>query len=189
MFTQKTLLTFILKRGAIALGAVVIAVIAASLLSAQIDASVQAVITHKKLTATLQARNEVVSKLLTDYQNVRGYDQRIQGALLAVSDILEFVSALESLASKDNMMQATHFGDPVIMAETIGDPPRPLYKIDFTLSTQGNIFTFLHYIADIERLPYFMKINSISFSAQSPAGWLNTSNISVGGTLYTQGDE
>lgn len=189
MFTKKTLLFFILKRAAIALGAMAIAAIAIALLSAQIDASAETVILHKKLTATLEMRNEVVSKLLTDYQNVKGYDERIKGALLTVSNILEFVGALESLASKDTMIQAAHFDNPVMMTETIGEPPRPLYQVNFTLSTQGNIFTFLNYIADIERLPYFVKINSISLSAQSPLGWQNTSNISVGGTLYTQSDE
>lgn len=178
-----------LKRGAIALGAIVVAIIVIALLSAQISASAETIITHKKLTATLEMRNEVITKLLTDYQNVKGYDQRIRGALLTVSNILEFVGALESLASKDNVVQAAHFDNPVQMAETIGEPPRPLYQINFTLAIQGNIFILLQYIADIERLPYFMKINSISLVAQSPLGWVNTSNISVSGTLYTQGDE
>ena len=189
MFTQKTLLLFILKRGAVALGAIIVAAIVIALISAQISASAETIIPHKKLTATLAMRNEVISKLLTDYQNVKGYDQRIQGALLTVSNILEFVGALESLASKDNMVQSVSFADPVPMAETVGEPPRPLYQVNFTLSLQGNIFTFLQYIADLERLPYFMKINGISLTAQSPAGWQNTVNISVSGTLYTQGDE
>lgn len=180
---------FILKRGAIALGAIIVSAIITALLGAHISASAETVIAHKKLTATLEMRNEVISKLLTDYQNVKGYGERIQEALITISNTLEFVGALESLALKDNVAQAVHFADPVPMAETIGEPPRPLYQINFTLSLQGNIFTFLNYIADVERLPYFMKINSISISAQSPAGWLNASNISVSGTLYTQGDE
>lgn len=189
MFTRKTLILFILKRGAIALGAIIVAVIAILMLSAQISASTDSIIAHKKLTATLETRNEVISKLLTDYQNVKGYDQRILKSLLPVSNILEFVGALESLASKDNVMQSAHFDNPVQMAETVGEPPKPLYQVNFSLSIQGNVFTFLQYLADIERLPYFMKVNTISFTAQSPSGWLNTSNISVGGTLYTQSDE
>ena len=189
MFTNKTVWIEILREVGISVGVILVAAILTSLLGSWIRAAADEVVEHKQLNATLEMHNQVIIKLSQEYKQVRGNESRIRAALLPSSNILEFIGALESIALKDNITESVHFDTPREVPLTIGEPPVSLEQIAFTLPLQGNIFTFLEYLKDFERLPYFTKVEGISISATPQGGLQNTSNISLRGSIYTRSEE
>jgi len=188
MFTKKTLWKALLNYSAYAGASAFLAALLVGFFSAQISKTVDTVVQHRELAATLKLRSDVASTLSAEYTRIRGNEVRIKEALVPADDILEFVSALESLAQKNSITHAVNFGTPNALPLTIGDPAVPLFEIPFTLSLRGNTFAFTQYLKDFEQLPYFAKINGFSIASTESQGWLNASNISVRGTLYARGE-
>lgn len=189
MITRKKLFTQVGINAAISCTAVFIAVVAIWFVNNGITATAEKIVEQKKLSATLAMRNQVVAKLIADAKQSRGAKERIEAALLPANNVLEFVGAVESMALKDNITASLRFDTPAELPELVGNPLKHVYQIPFTLSVQGNILTFVQYLKDIEALPYFTKITAISISASQGGGWLDTSNISVRGILFTRGDK
>ena len=189
MFTNKTVWINILREMGVLTGIIIAALLLITAFRSAIHRIADEVVKHKQLNATLEMDNQIIIKLDHDYKQVRGNEKLIRSAFLPSSNILEFVGALESIASKDNIMQSVHFDTPHETSLTVGEPPTPLDQVAFNLSLQGNIFTFLQYLKDFERLPYFTKIEGVSIGSTPQGGWQNTSNVSVHGTIYTQGEK
>jgi Tfp pilus assembly protein PilO len=186
MFTYEKVVKELLRDATMTAGSVVLALILIWFISGQISSSVDKVVANNELNATLGLQNNEVAQLRGQYLHVADNENLIRAALLPSDNVLEFVTALESIASKDGVTQSIHFDVPKATGETISDPSANLEQIAFTLTVQGNIFTFIRFLSDIERLPYFMKIEGMAINATATGGWQNTSNVVLHGTLYTQ---
>jgi Tfp pilus assembly protein PilO len=188
MLTKKKLLALIGTDASVALGAMLCATVAVWLVGGAITFTADTVVEQKKLSATLEMRSGIIAQLMQDAARSRGAQERVDAALLPANNVLEFVGAVESMALKDNVTASLRFDTPSELGETVGTPPRHIVQVPFTISVQANIFTFLQYVKDVESLPYFTRIESISITG-AEGGWQNTSNISIRGTLYTRGDK
>lgn len=174
------------------LAAIVATVVVASVLVVALRAEIRKVAsaTHdrNRLNAVLESRNRVIAGLATDFGRIRDAKPAVAAALPPSSNILEFVGALESMASKDSITQSVHFEGPTVSNLSFGSPPVAIDTVGFSLALSGNIFTFIQYLKDIEKLPYAVKIDSISIAGGAD-GWSNVSNIAMHGTLYTKDDQ
>ncbi|MBI5133957.1 MAG: hypothetical protein HZA81_01030 [Candidatus Taylorbacteria bacterium] len=188
MFTKKSLWIQLSEDAAEIAVAVVASVLVIVFLSNKIGAASDAVVESRRLSQALKDRTAVVSELTEQYRRIKGKDALIESALIYSSNTLEFVTALESVAAKNNVSMAVRFETPSELGIEIGNPPHSLSEINFSLSLQGNVFTVLGFLKDVERLPYFTKIRSIALSSQTQEGWQNTSNVAVQGKIYTRSD-
>ncbi len=149
--------------------------------SGQISGISKSIIENKKASLILQKRSEIVSALRSDFKLVGDKEDEIEDAMLPEDDIMEFVAVLESLANQNSLQQSLRFGTPVPVPNMAG-----FASIDFSLSINGNIFTFLNYIKGFEKLPYAAGISAIGFQALTDKGWENNSSISIQGKLYVR---
>lgn len=186
MFTYDKVVKELLRDAMMIAGSIMLAAVLIWLISGQIRSSVDKVVANNELNATLGLQNNVVAQLRGQYLRVADNERLIRAALLPSDNVLEFVTALESISAKDSVTQSIHFDVPKDAGETIAEPAANLEQIAFTLTIQGNIFTFIRFLSDLERLPYFIKVEGIAIGATAAGGWQNTSNIVLRGTLYTQ---
>jgi hypothetical protein len=148
---------------------------------------VMALTKQRTLKYELESRNEIASKLVSDYKNVATTQSQIENAFLPEENILEFVSAIESIASKRSIIHAIHFDTPGKTDKVLGDVAHPLTQVTFSLSLQSNIFIFDEFLKDLERLPYFVRISNITITSQGSTGWRDMSNVTIQGILFTRG--
>lgn len=184
MLNRRSLWTTIGRNAAIALGVIAVAGAVIALLAGQIASMSENIKESKRISAALDARQELLAGLMTDMQAAKGAGERVRTAFLPATDVLEFVGATESMALKHNVTETITFDTPRETPHTIDEVS--LVEIPFALSVEGNVFTFLAFLADVERLPYFMKITSITIVGPQEGGWQNLSNIAVRGALYAK---
>lgn len=168
--------------------AVIIAFFLCAWLGGGINNNVNAIIKERALAQRLQVENDVASKLVADYNTVAASQSEIQRAFPPENNILEFVAAIDSIAAKHSLPHSIHFDSPIKTGKTLESPSQPLTQVTFNLSLQSNIYIFDEFLKDLEHLPYFVNITSISITSQTPKGWMDTSNITIQGILYTRGD-
>lgn len=182
MLTKHSLARVLIRNAVMAGGAALIGVLVVVFLSSRIDSVTEDIVAAKRLSTALDARNEALAGLVADIRSTASATERIEAALLPARDILEFVGAVESMAQKHNVTEAIRFDTP---SETLYAIDRgPIVAIPFSLSVQGNVFTFLAYLNDLERLPYFTRVGTIAVSSPQDGGWENLSTISMQGVLY-----
>src|SRR5690349_18709550 len=102
--------------------AVIFAVFAVALTSSGINSTVQDIKQKRTIYATLERRVETVGQLQKDLDSVGATDaiSKMQDAFPPSDNIIGFVTATESLASKTSVNQTLNFGTPA-PAFTKGD--------------------------------------------------------------------
>jgi hypothetical protein len=188
MLTRDYVIKKLVRDIAIIVGSAVICLTLILFINVGMNSTIDSVVAKKQLNTSLGIRSNVVAQLHGQYLQVAGSGARIRSALLPSSNVLEFVTSLESLAAKDNVAQSVHFDIPRDSGATLGDPIVAVQQIAFSESIQGNIFTFIQFLKDMERLPYFMKLDGMTIAGSADGGWQNTSTVTLQGTLYTQSD-
>lgn len=183
MFTTKNLLLLIGRHALIAFGAGLIAVFAVSFLGGQIQHITTSIIQNHKLVNTLEKRTELFSILKRDTEIIGTSDTLMSNAFVPSDNILDFVSALESLATKNSLTQNFHFDTPT---PSPIPAPFPLSTITYSNTLPTNILTLSNYLKDFERLPYFTKIDSLVISSQDKGGLRASGTASFHATLYTK---
>lgn len=183
MFTKKNLIVFIGKQSIIAFVAIACAVASVVFLSGEIDKIANTVIKNRQLADKLSKRTELFSVLAHDAAVVGTNDALFEHAFLPADNILEFILALENTASKNGATQSFHFGSPVPAPEAA---PFPLSTIDYQNTLSQNITSFTSYLKDFEKLPYFTRIDSLSFSSQDATGWQKGGTATYHAVLYTK---
>lgn len=171
------------KHVIISIVAIVISIIAVWFLSREIVLVSDTVVRNRHLADELGKRTELYSVLTHDIAVVGANDTVIENSFIPADNISEFVSALESIALKNGVTQSFHFGTPLNAPVATS---LPLSSIEYQNSMPLNIYSFISYLKDFERLPYFTKINSMNITAQGPTGWRGLGNASWGATLYTK---
>lgn len=173
----------IARHAVIAFGAILVAMLISYFLAKEITKISNTVVQNRHLATTLEKRTEVFSTLARDTQIIGNNDTIVDNAFISSDNILEFISALESLAFKNGVTQSFHFENPT---------PAPI-SAPFALSTIGysnnistNISGLTNYLNDFEKLPYFTNIGSLTITSGDPLGWRGVSNISFRAKLYTK---
>lgn len=183
MFTTKNLIVLIGRQAAVALTAIAVATLASFLLAREISRVSTAVIQNRHLATTLEKRTEVFGTIARDARVVGTNDTLIERAFIPSDNIFEFISILESIALKNTATESFHFENPVPSSESA---PFPLSTIGYQNTLSLNVFTFMNYLKDFERLPYFTKIENLNISSQDGTGWRGTSSVSFHATLYAK---
>lgn len=184
MFNEKKLLLHIVKNALVAVAAILGAIVITSILSRQIARISNSVFEKQTVALMLEQRTENLFKLKEDLQRAGTVDARIENALPAPDSILEFVGALESLASQRSLTQSVRFGN--VVPSPMGSPDMPLSFIDYGLSFSGNIIILQNYLEDFEKLPFFTGVTAFNISSSEPTGWFGNSQIGIEAKLYTK---
>lgn len=153
------------------------------ILSKEITKISDNVVKNQKLANMLTERTTLLEKLKQDVNIIGTNDMLINNAFIPSNNIIEFISALDSISLKNSITQAFHFSSPV---ESTISSPFPISTIDYNNSLSSNLPTFIRYTKDLEKLPYFTKINSLNITSQDATGIQGNSPISFQATLYTK---
>ena len=172
MFSKKQLILKILKIAARAVIAAVVAVIVVIFFSQRISKISFSLAEPRATAFFLGKRRETTAQLGEDFKIVGEADKKMNDAFPPTDNILGFVGALETLALRNSLQQSFSFGTPADSG------------IDYNIILNGNIFIFINYLKDFERLPFFTAISSVSLSA--PGGWEGNSTISMRAKVWTK---
>jgi hypothetical protein len=184
MFTQRNLINYILKSAAVTVSMLVVAGVAVTVLSSKISTIGTSIQQQKILSAKLETQSEYYTNLKSQNAMLVATTPRIQAALLPTNNVLEFVGAVESTAARHSITHTMRFDTPVILNQTLGEPAVSIAQIDFNIGLQSNMHTLVEFIKGFEKLPYFARFNSITFTAQGQKGWKDTSQVSIKGTAF-----
>lgn len=182
MFSTKNLFTLIGKHVLITLGVVVLASVIVFLLSEQITKISTRATRDRHLATTLSERTALLSNLKNEADIIGTNDTAIKHAFIPSNNILEFVAIIESLAIKNGVTQSFRFSSPM---PWIAETPLPLATVNYQNTVSSNISTFINYLKDFEKLPYFTKIDSLSISS-SNADWRAASTITFTASVAAQ---
>lgn len=182
MFTTKNLLILIGRHALIAILAVVASLVATGILSQQITRLSSDVQKNRLLASALEKRTELFAAIKRDSDLVGKNDLFIEQAFIPSSNILDFVTTLESLALKNGVVESFNFGNP--MPSTIS-APFPLAMVTYSNSLNGDLKAFSNYLKDFEHLHYFTKIESLSISASDKSGWRNAGTMTFQASILT----
>jgi len=183
MFTTKNLFKIAGKHFLIALGFISIASIAVFFIAGQISKISDNAAKDRQVAADLSERTSLLSNLKYESELIGNNDDTIRHAFIPSNNILAFVSILESLALKNGVTQSFHFSSP---SPSTGETAFPYSMIIYQNTISSNVPTFINYLKDFEKLPYFTKIDSINISAASTADWRTSAMISFGATVAAQ---
>lgn len=127
-----------------------------------------------------QTSQEQFSVLREDFQFIAPHWDKISRVFPSSENVISFISTVENLAQEKGVQQTFRFegerGQPV--------PELNLNKIPFNINVGGTNAQFLEYLKGIEKLPYFVKIESISITSAIAIDGQIQANIR--GVLYTK---
>lgn len=171
------------KHAIIALVTIGVALISVWLLSREITRVSDTVVKNRQLAEKLGKRTELFSVLARDADIVGKNDVTIERAFIPAENLPEFIVVLGNLATKNVTTDAFHLAS---FAPAPQSAPFPLSSIEYQDSMSLSIYSFIKYLKDFEQLPYFTKINSLSFTSQGSTGWRGAGGASFSATLYTK---
>src|SRR3989344_635298 len=183
MFTTKNLLLLIGRNALISLAAVCLALIFIFFLAKQIKRVSENAALNQRLEMQLEKRTELLEILKKDAQIIGTNDILIKNSFVPSDNILEFINILDSLAAKIGVTQTYRFETPT---ESAISASFPISTISYSNSLGANVVTFLNYLKEFEKLPYFTNIDGFNIASQSALGWLEASSITLRATLYTK---
>lgn len=183
MFTTKNLLILVGRHAAIALGTVVLSLVAVSFFAREITRVSDTLAKNRQLAATLEGRTELFATLKRDADTIGTGDRAIDRAFLPADNIVDFISTLDGLSLKNATVQTFNFSDP---APSTVVAPFPISTIAYTNTITNTLATLSGYLKDFEHLPYFTKIENLTISSSDKAGWRGPITVSFRATLYTK---
>lgn len=183
MFTSKNLLLLIGRNAIISIVAILIAAVSVILLSSQIKRMSDSVVLNHRLQEELQKRTGLLEVLKRDLQVVGTNDTKIEDAFITSDNILGFVGALDRLAVKNSLAQVYSFDTPVPSAIP---SPFPISTISFSNSFNATMPAFSSYLAKLNQLPYYTRVDALSITSQDPLGWQGPSTVTYHAILFTR---
>jgi len=184
MINEKRLIFNIIENVLAGVGAVILAAILVSVFSRQISKISNSVFEKQAVALALQQRSENLLELKKDLEITGNIDKKIESAFPTTDNILEFVSALESLASQYSIVQNLKFGNITPTSFILDDTP--ISMIDYTLTLDGNIQILTKYLEAFEKLPFFTEIKSITLSSYDVSGWTGNLQIIIQAKVYVR---
>ncbi|MDD5152399.1 MAG: hypothetical protein PHS95_00130 [Candidatus Pacebacteria bacterium] len=183
MFTNKNLIKLALRHTLVAFGAVIVSVATIWFLVGKIDSTASSIIKNRQIASNFDQQTELLSKLKQNAAIIGKNDVLIENAFLSSDNILDFISGLDGIATKNKIIQTFSFDSP---APSPVSSSFPLSSISYTTKMITDVSTFKSYLSDFEKLPYFSKVDSILMSSQDKNGWEHSTAISFGATLFTK---
>jgi len=122
-------------------------------------------------------RGERLLILQDGYKKVENDIPRLAVLLPTEDQLINFLSSLENIAIETNNKQSFNFIGGINPASE--NEPK---SINFTLTLQGDINTFIAYLKKIQTIPYFVKITNINITGNQ--GLNNQSQINLLGKVY-----
>lgn len=183
MFTKRNLFVLFGKHAIVAISAIGIAILSVWFISREIASVSDTVVKNRQLAEKLGHRTMLFSVLARDADIVGANDAVIERAFQPAENLPEFIVVLDNLASKNN---TTHSFRLASFASAPQTAPFPLSSIEYQDSVSLNIYSFIKYLKDFESLPYFTKINNLSFTSQGSTGWRGAGSASFSATLYAK---
>jgi uncharacterized protein YpmS len=183
MFTKKNLLLLISRHVLIAFSVILLCFICVIILSREIEEIADSVTKNRKLASALEERTALLTQLSRDAQTIGTNESLIVRAFVPSDNVIEFISALESMALKNGVSQTFKFNSP--SPSTIASP-FPLSTISYSNTLTINLPTLIQYMKDLENLPFFTKVESLHITSQSDQGLQGATSASFNATLYTK---
>lgn len=183
MFTTKNLIIFIGRQALIAVMVVVPTIIAIVFLSRQIDQISTRTANERQQEEKFERHTGLFSALARDLAIVGTNDRVIEQAFPPTDNILPFTFALEMISSKNNAHESFHFDTPIASTEMTSFP---LSIVGYQNSLSLNINSLSSYLKEFERLPYFTKIDGLSFVSSDASGWQTGGTANYRAVLYTK---
>lgn len=181
MPSKSQTIKIILRNVAVACVAIIICGVIIFVSSGQISGIVSAINQTRATAIEGQDRSIAISELQDQFGIINGNDAKIDAALMHENNIIPFINALTSLASKGSVQQTYSFSAPAPYAS---QGNLNVYSIPYTISLTGNFNSFVNYLNNFQNLPYFTYISSINVS--TPLGLGQGATMSMNATLYVQ---
>jgi len=109
-------------------------------------------------------RSQSLKKLSTNLKSIEGKIENIDQVFISQNRELEFITALEQTAEKNQIAQKILLGK----AQTaVGD--KFYKKIPLQIQAQGNFVDLIQYLQGLETLNYYINIKSIELSGSGGA--------------------
>lgn len=157
-----------------------IALIVCIYLASKINAISDEIIEKRATLFLYQNSREQFAVLREDAQNISQHIDVVNNVFPSSENVLPFINVMEDLATKNGMQHAFKF-------EAAGLQPVEnfnLNRIPFSVSLNGTPNQFLGYLAGLEKMPYFTKIDSLGMS--SPQVIDGQSQMNIRGFLYVR---
>jgi len=179
MFTEKQLKLEVASSLIQAFIAVLVAVVITSIIGNKIRQDSDAMRQKAALTHLLENRSAAAAGLKEKLAPLGDIDAQIESAFPTTDNVLDFVSAMESLAQSAKITQTLHFEAPTPFDS---DEALSLSAMDYNATLTGEINPLINYLKGFENLPFFTQISSISITSGS--GWQAETTIHLVAKLY-----
>jgi hypothetical protein len=146
-----------------------------------------------KISDSLQQKQELAQLLALRISNIQRLkdslailgdgDEKISSIYLPTDNILDFVGALESLATQNSLKQTLSFGNFAPITSING---LTVEKTDYTINLNGNVTSLKKYLEQLENISFVSKIGAVNLLASPPFGWNGDSTITINGSLYAK---
>lgn len=185
MLTKRQLYFEVGKNVAIMLVAIICAAMGSAFFANRITQIADSLIEKERLSFVLSRRGEYLAELDRTFARLGDGDRNLVDAFPPTDDILGFVAALDSVARRTGVTQTYSFGVPSVFGDPATDKI-PLAIIEYNLSVNGNVQTFLNYLKEFERLPYFSGIRGITITGDGTGGWESGLQANLSAVLYAR---
>ena len=108
---------------------------------------------------------EVLEKRDENFLELKNTNKLVKKNLLVIKKMLpdeknieKFVTTLENIATKTNNNQILIF-DPIENSKPTGEK---IDSLEFSVILTGNSYSFINYLEEFEKLPYFIKIKNVT---------------------------
>lgn len=127
-----------------------------------------------------QNSQEQFALLKEDFQKISPHIEKVENLFPSSENLLPFINAMENLAISAGVGQTFRF-------ESAGLQPVPslnLNKITFNVIINGNMSQFLNYLQKLEKIPYFVQIDSLNLTTSQNLE--SQGQMIVRGSLYVR---
>jgi Tfp pilus assembly protein PilO len=104
-------------------------------------------------------KSQGLKKLTTNLKTIEGKVEHIDQVFISENRELEFITALEQIADKNNVTQKITLGK--VQAVTVD---KFYKKFPLQIQAQGTYINLIDYLQDLETLTYYINIKSIELS-------------------------
>jgi len=104
----------------------------------------------------LKKRSENVANLMTDYSQLKAYEQLLNKFFINKNDQLNFLTSLENTATKNKLTQE-------LVLQEIGQINK-IKEAPLEIVLTGSFTDIVKYLSEIESMDYYLVIDSIDFS-------------------------
>lgn len=134
----------------------------------------------RELLSLYQNSQEQYAVLKEDFSKISSHIDKVRGVFPQSENVLSFINAFENLAASNGIQQYFKFENVT---------PQPvfglnLFQIPFNVTLSGTKAQFLNYLAGLERLPYFTKIDFLNMTTVQD--FESQAQIIIRGILYVR---